>query len=106
MDTSQNLQIAIHGKQFKSTNPHERMEYVEQAVKSFQEAIAMAAHFSPWRIDTKEIKETQLVIKDIIEDMFWKVSEQDREAIEAEEEAEAREERKHEDIERAMVRRF
>lgn len=83
-----------------------RLEYIEQVKQSFLKAIQAAADSSPWSIDKIAVSEAKGYVQDLIDDLFYKAAEEDRDTVEAADAQEAREQREHEAIERAFVRRF
>lgn len=84
----------------------ERLNYIEKVKVAFAEAIKQSAALSPYTIKPSIIEEQQGMIRDLVDNLFFAASDSDRDTIHDYEEQEAREQREHEEIERALVRRL
>lgn len=83
-----------------------RLDYLEEVKLAFSQALQTAADKAPWTITRAEIKTAQLYMKDVVDDLFYRVAEEDRDIVETNDINEAREQSGHESFERERVRGF
>lgn len=83
--------------------PQSRLLFIQQVSAEMQVALQRAIANAPWL--PRKIDQSFAIgrISDVVDDLFFDVSENDREAVEQEEKQEKSE---HEEIERLFVRRF
>lgn len=110
MIEQQNIQHIPPVAYSRQLPPHEaaqnRLDYLEEVKLTFTKALQAAADESPWTISKTDIATALGGMKDIIDDMFYTVAEEDRDIVEANDMKEAREQSDHEDFERSFIRRF
>lgn len=83
-----------------------RLDYLEEVKVAFSQALQAAVDKAPWTITKAEIETAQLGMKDIVDDLFYRVADEDRDIVEANDINEAREQSGHESFEREFVRSF
>lgn len=83
----------------------ERLDFVETIKQAAHDALLNAIKISPYKVDEAVANFQALCMKDVVADAFHHACIQDRRIVEEHKEAEREEQREHERIERAMVRR-